>query len=233
MLRNLSKDFVTRFYSSVLERSPDSAGLAAWVNFLQAHCNATGFNGIAVGFFDSPEFRLAKPQTLTSLVTKLYNTFLGRSPEPGGLAAWVAIFRQARLLIATQGFIPSPEFQSILPNPADGTAVANLVTRLYTQVLLRAPEPAGLAAWVDFIKNTGDFASMAQGFLLSPEFESRAMTFRDYVTILYRTFLGREPDGPGLDAWGLVLRTKLLDVINSGFVPSPEFQSNVGTLCGT
>ena len=227
------QDFVTRFYSSVLERSPDPEGLAFWVNFLQTDCNATGFNGIAVGFFDSPEFRLTKPQTLTTLVTKLYNTFLGRNPEPVGLAAWVAIFRQARLLIATQGFIPSPEFQGSLPNPADMTAVSNFVTRFYTQVLQRSPEPAGLAFWVDFIQNTGDFAALAEGFLLSPEFEGRALTFRDYVTILYRTFLDREPDGPGLDAWEFVLRTKLLDVINTGFVPSPEFQSNVGTLCGT
>ena len=79
--------FVTRFYSSALERSPDPAGLATWVNFLLASCNAAGFNGLAVGFFDSPEFRLTKPQTLTTLITKLYNTFLERNPEPVGLAA--------------------------------------------------------------------------------------------------------------------------------------------------
>jgi len=30
-----------------------------------------------------------------------------------------------------------------------------------------------------------------------------------------------------------VLRTALLNVINTGFVPSPEFQSTVGPLCGT
>jgi hypothetical protein len=67
--------------------------------------------------------------------------------------------------------------------------------------------------------------------MASPEFESRALTFGDFVTILYRTFLGREPDGPGLAGWVAVLRDTMLQIINTGFVPSTEFQGQSAALC--
>src|SRR5437867_10192669 len=227
------EDFVTRFYSNVLERSPDSAGKAAWVNLINSNCNAQGFDSIARGFFDSGEFRTVTPLSLNGLVTKLYLTFLGRNPDPGGLAAWAALVRQARLNIALQGFIPSQEFQGLLPNRTNQTAVTTVVTRLYQQVLGRAPEQAGLQAWVDFIVTTGNLETAAQGFLASQEFESHPQTFRDYVTTLYRTFLNRDPEPAGLDAWEAILRDTLLQIINVGFVPSAEFQAQISTLCGT
>ena len=79
---------------------------------------------------------------------------------------------------------------------------------------------------------TGRLEDTAVVFLASPELESRPLTFRDYVRILYRTFLGREADTPGLDGWESVLRAALLDVINAGFVPSAEFQSLIPAICG-
>src|SRR5436309_10175234 len=97
-------DFVTRFYSNVLGRSPDSAGKAQWVSLINANCNAQEFDSIARGFFDSTEFRTVKPLSLTGLVTTLYQTFLGRNPDPTGLAGWASLIRQARLTIALQGF---------------------------------------------------------------------------------------------------------------------------------
>ena len=61
------------------------------MNFLSANCNAQGFDAIALGFFDSAEFRTVKPQSLSGLVTVLYRTFLGRDPDPAGLASWAAL----------------------------------------------------------------------------------------------------------------------------------------------
>src|SRR5206468_1575659 len=224
-------DFVTRFYSNVLGRSPDSAGKAQWVSLINANCNAQEFDSIARGFFDSTEFRTVKPLSLTGLVTTLYQTFLGRNPDPTGLAGWASLIRQARLTIALQGFIPSHEFQGLLPDRTNRAAVTAVVTRLYQQVLGRNPDPAGLQAWVDFIVTTRNLEAAATGFLVSQELESHALTFRGYVTILYRTFLGRDPEPAGLDAWEGVLRNTLLMVINAGFVPSPEFQGLATALC--
>ncbi len=224
--------FLTRFYSQVLGRDPEPTGLAGWVNFLNANCNAQGFDAIARGFFDSLEFRTVKPQSLPGLVTLLYRTFLGREPEPAGLAGWAGLIRQARLTMALQGFIPSREFQSLLPDRTNRAAVTAVVTRLYREVLGREPEPAGLAGWVDFIVATGNLEAAATGFLGSQEFESHAQTARDYVTTLYRTFLNRDPEPAGLDGWESVLRTTLLQVIDAGFVPSQEFQGLVPQVCG-
>ncbi len=223
---------VMGFYQNVLEREPEPAGLAGWSDFLRANCTAQGFEAIAQGFFDSLEFRTEKPHSLERLVTLLYRTFLGREPDPGGLAGWAGLIRQARLTMALQGFIPSGEFQGLLPDRTNRAAVTAVVTRLYQQVLGRAPDPAGLQGWVDFIIATGNLEAVATGFLASQESEGRSQTFRDYVTTLYRTFLERDPEPAGLDAWESVLRNTLLQVINSGFVPSQEFQGLLPQVCG-
>ena len=224
--------FVTGLYQNVLERGPEPAGLAGWTGFLRQNCNPDGFSTIAQAFFDSQEFRTSRPITLAGLVTVLYRTFLVREPEPAGLTAWVERFRQARLGLA-QNFTLSAEFQSLLPDRTNRPAVTALVTRFYTEILGRAPEPAGLAAWVDYIVATRDLESAPVSFLASEEFERRALTFREYVVILYRGVLGREPDAGGLDGWETVLRSDLLLVLNGGFIPSAEFQRRIPLVCGS
>ena len=105
--------FVTLLYADVLGRDPDAAGLTGWVNFLSAHCNAGGFSTTVQSFFDSDEFRTVRPVTMSRLVAMIYQTMLSREPDPGGLAGWTGLLRQARLTMALQGFIPSPEFQGL------------------------------------------------------------------------------------------------------------------------
>ncbi len=107
-----------------------------------------------------------------------------------------------------------------------------LLSQFYTTILGRPADSSGLASFVDYIVNTGDLEGAAVAFLASPEFEGRALTARGYVAILYRTFLRREPDAPGLDGWENVLRTTLLRIINTSFVPSAEFQQLRPQVCG-
>ena len=161
----------------------------------------------------------------------LYRTFLNRDPEPAGLAAWAGAFRQQRLRIAVENFIPSAEFAALLPDRHDPAAVRAVVTRLYTEALGRAPDTAGLNSWVNYIVTTGDVEGVARAFLVSPEFEARALTFQGYIRILYRTFLGREPDAQGLAGWESILRGHLLSIIDSGFLPSPEFAGVIRAVC--
>lgn len=224
--------FVNAFYSIVLDRSADPGGARMWEEFLRTSCNAAGFDSLARGFLDSPEFRMARPLSVAGLVILLYRTFLGREPDAAGLSAWADLVRQRRLAVALQGFIPSREFRALLPDRTDPGAVEAVVTRLYTEILERQPDPVGAADWLAFVISTRDLETAAIGFLASPEFDERPLTFRDYLTILYRTFLGRQPDAAGLDAWEAVLRQALLDIVNLGFVSSPEFQAQRARLCG-
>ncbi len=224
-------DLVARFYSDVLDRPPEPAGAAAWSGFLRDNCNAFGFDTLARNFFGSDEFVQTKSLTLDQLVTKFYLALLDRQPEPAGAAAWADVLRQTRVRIALSGFVPSPEFRGLLPDRTDRAAVTSVVTRLYTEILQRQPEPEGLTTWVDFIVQTGNLEAVAQGFLTSAEFESRPLTFPGYVTILYNTFLRRSPDPVGLNGWVRIMTESMLVVINAGFIPSPEFQGLSAALC--
>ncbi len=223
--------FVGRFYTEVLGRMPDPAGAAQWVSFLTANCNAAGLDAIARGFFDSLEFRTQQPLSVNGLVRRLYGVFMNREPEQAGADGWAALIRNARLAVALRGFIGSAEFRSLLPDRTNRTAVTALVTRFYQQILLRPPETTGLAAWVDYIVTSRDLEGAALSFLASAEFEARPLTARDYVTILYQVLLDRQPEAAGVDAWEAVLRDNLMQIINIGFVPSPEFQGLLSTLC--
>ena len=99
------------------------------------------------------------------------------------------------------------------------------------EILGRTAEPAGLDAWVNYVVSTGDLEGAAVAFITSPEFENRPLTFRGYITILYRAFLGRNPETPGLDAWEQALRDHLIATLEGASVPSAEFQGKVPQLC--
>ena len=103
--------------------------------------------------------------------------------------------------------------------------VKKFVERLYTQVLGRSADPSGLEAWSNVLKNkTENGAKVAQGFIDSTEFKSRALSDEDYIRILYRTFLDREADASGLAAWKSVLDSGLSRLhVFKGFAESEEF----------
>jgi hypothetical protein len=223
-------NFVSDFYLDALGRAPDLSELQGWSGFLAQHCTLGGVAVVADAFFDSPEFR-ARPLTLTGLVTALYRAMLGRDPDPSGLTGWVGVFRQARSALAIGGIISSGEFRQLLPDRGDRQAVTLLVQRLYTEILGRTPDSSDVTPWVDYIVATADVEGAAVAFLGSGEFELRALTFREYVAILYRGFLGRPPDAGGLDGWEQFLRAQLLAVLNDGFIPSAEFQARVSRIC--
>ncbi len=219
-------DLVTRFYSDVLDRAPDPDGFAAWGTFLRANCNTFGFETLARNFFGSEEFVQTKRLTLEGLVTKFYLALLDRPPEPEGLAAWVDVLRQARVAIAVAGFIPSAEFQAHVIDPR--FIPNDVLIRFYTVATLLPLNPVEIK-----LLSSLSTEQVARHFLGTQPFESRALTFSEYIAILYQTFLNREPDPAGLDAWVGLLTEAMLEVINAGFLPSPEFQSLSAALCRT
>jgi hypothetical protein len=96
------------------------------------------------------------------------------------------------------------------------------IARLYSAALNRAPDIGGQGAWEDAyssmipasVKAQGVYASLAQtpfgglpsladGFILSPEFQQKygALNDTQYVTQLYQNVLNRAPDAAGLAGW--------------------------------
>ena len=103
--------------------------------------------------------------------------------------------------------------------------VKAFVSRLYTQLLGREADPEGLESWTEVLKNHKEQgAKVAQGFITSPEFMKRNLSDKEYISVLYRTFLDREADAKGLAAWQKVLDDGLSRLhVFKGFAESEEF----------
>lgn len=134
-----------------------------------------------------------------------------------------------------EGYNPNKEGKQTLTMYCQGLAfdveievvdqVKQFVSRLYTQILGRNPDPAGLNAWTDVLKSGKEQgAKVAQGFITSKEFTDRNLSDKDYVTILYKTFFDRDPDPSGLQGWLGELDSGLSRLhVFRGFAESQEF----------
>lgn len=224
--------FLSRFYGQVLYRVPDPGELAFWVPFLRAHCNAAGFSTLADNLFESREFWASGPLSPDGLVTILYHTFLRRDPDPVGLAYWANRVRRENLRLALQEFMPSDGFHDLLPDRANRAAVSKVIRRFYAELLGRDPDPAGVAYWTKHVTDTDDLVGPIVGLLGSPEFDKRPLALQQYVPMLYRGFLSRDPDRIGLAFLNERLHADILSMIHLGFIASEEFQGLVPQVCG-
>ncbi len=76
-----------RMYQASFNRTPDSTGLAGWINYLDGGADPLQMSQL---FIDSQEFRQGYGQLdNTSFVQLLYNNVLHRNGEPTGVAGWV------------------------------------------------------------------------------------------------------------------------------------------------
>jgi peptidoglycan/xylan/chitin deacetylase (PgdA/CDA1 family) len=137
------------------------------------------------------------------------------------------VFRYLLVFVIVVSFLLSFNISSL--NADSKSSVTEFVTRFYNLCLDRQPDAEGLNTWVNNLlarKITG--AQVAEGFIFSAEFTAKNKDNEEFLTILYRAFFNREPDGGGFDKW-----LSLLDGGNSrqfvlaGFINSDEFK----TLC--
>ena len=116
---------------------------------------------------------------------------------------------------------------AVTQRPASKDAkVLDFVNRIYKFVLNREPEKEGAAYWTSELVNlrkTG--AEVAQGFIFSDEFVNRKTSDKEFVTILYKTFFGRDPETEGLNYWVDQLKTGAMDrtTVANGFIFSQEW----------
>jgi len=168
--------FVTLLYNNVLDRAPDSGGLANWVGALAGGATRAS---IVNGFSESQEFigntLFANTAYVIPLqdevhlgqVYRLYLATLDRAPDEGGFANWAtALANGSTLAGITTGFVNSTEFQARYGELTD----TEFVTLLYNNVLDRAPDSGGLANWVGALAGGATRESIVKGFSESPEF---------------------------------------------------------------
>ena len=168
--------FVDLLYRNVLNRAPDTAGLADWSARLLAGATRAE---VVTGFSESAEFtaasrlaaadyaRMADPREWTDEVFRLYQATLDRAPDEAGLLDWSGRLAAGRTLSdVIAGFTESAEFRAAYNSLTD-TAFVQL---LYRNVLDRTADSAGLADWTGRLAAGTTRAEVVRGFSESAEF---------------------------------------------------------------
>ncbi len=122
-------------YMELLLRGPDPAGYSHWKGRLDGGLSAEAFASVIS----------RSREAVGQVVNDAYQTVLGRNAETTGKAFWVdrlqAGGRYDQLLA---DLAASGEFWGLSGGTNEG-----FVTRVYEQLLHRAPDPAGLDYWVE------------------------------------------------------------------------------------
>jgi len=236
------KTYVTRLYHNLLGRTPDAEGLNYWINVL-IDKKATGAE-TAMYFLNSREMK-NKSLTDTAYVNLLYTGFLGRTGESEGVAYWKKVLGEygfSRTFVAVN-FVHSPEFSalctkygitrgtvSVSENRDKNTTYTKFVARLYKKAFNRTYDVGGLNYWTGLLVNgTMTPETVAEKFFTYPEMIEKGYSNADYVNVLYRTFLDREPDPDGYNYHFNRLNSGVSRVtVMYGFSRSAEFKRLIG-----
>ena len=185
------QSFVKAAYQDFLGRAPSATELAAKAGALTA--GTLSKEAFLSSMANSDEW-------LNAIVTKMYLDTLGRAPDAAGLAGWTTFLRNKTFTVAdvASRFYASDEYYLY---HAGGTPTS-WVTALYQKLLNRAPDAAGLAAWV--ANTTSPAWGRARvAFEFYQSLESRLKR----VDALYQVLLGRGPDATGWPFWADVVRS--------------------------
>ena len=225
------EDFVTRLYQNILNRTPDSGGFNFWVKkLLYENASATS---VAKDFFRSQELEDANLDN-EEFVRRTYKTLLNRDPESTGLAYWVnEIENHGKLRDQIfYGFALSDEFTTlcqkdfeILSHNKDDEREA-FIERFYNLILGRRADGAGIEYWKSELKSGKKSAKdIAEGFFFSKEFKDKNFNNDQFLTIVYRTLMNREPDSEGFNFWKNKLEKEgaTRQYVVDAFLESAEF----------
>lgn len=154
-------------------------------------------------------------------IRQVYRDFLNREADIVGLQYWVDELNSGRRTKAqvVEQYLLSAEFsQMIAP-----------VTRLYTAYFMRIPDYGGLMYWVDRYAQGTTLDDVSDNFAASEEFQQTYgnLSNAEFVTLIYRNVLGREPDAGGLTYWTNELESaaRTRGQVMTGFSESAEYQT--------
>ena len=231
------EDFVERLYTVALNRASEPDGKKYWVNKVVKE-GATGADCARYFLLGAPEFMNRKLSN-EDFVETLYKTFFNRASDAAGKKGWVDKLKAGKMSRAAvvNNFINSAEWCDVCASygvksgaqfykatkPSENAV--NFAARLYTCCLGRNPELRGLKYWslaLTNLEKTG--AQAAQNFFESEEFIGFKTTDKEFVTRLYKTFMGRAPEKDGMNYWlSEMQKGKPRHAVMAWFASSPEF----------
>lgn len=204
--------FIERLYEIALGRDSEEAGKKYWMDEIQSGRK----NGAdCARFFLTGEEFVNRKLSDEQLVDTLYLTFFDRDGEENGKQYWLGRLKAgASHNEIIDGFIDSTEWCNVCARYAvksgaptakaeiPSAPASNFVAALYLNCLNREAEEEGLYFWglaLTNLEQTG--CSTAKHFFTSEEFRNLNLTDDDYVTRLYKTFMGREPEASEVAYW--------------------------------
>ncbi len=231
------EDFVERLYTVALNRASEPEGKKFWVNKVVKD-GATGADCARFFLLDAPEFMNRKLSN-EDFVETLYKTFFNRASDAAGKKGWVDALKTGKMSRAAvvNNFINSAEWCDVCASygvksgaqfykatkPSENAV--KFAARLYTCCLGRNPELNGLKYWslaLTNLEKTG--AQAAQNFFESEEFIGFKTSDKEFVTRLYKTFMGRAPEKDGMNYWlSEMQKGKPRHAVMAWFASSPEF----------
>ncbi len=231
--------FVKRMYSEVLGRDPDEQGLR---NYITALYNGSKKGAdVAADFYLSREV-LDKHPSNDAYVQLAYKGLMGRDSSADERVYWIeALDSGVTYHAIVAGFVGSPEFKklcedygiapgthAVTENRDKNIGITKFVARLYTKALGRGFDVDGLNDWTGRLVRNSSKSNIlnvsTNGFFHSQEFLNKNLDNTEFVSVAYRTFLGREPEPEGHAYWINQLQSgKSRDEVLAGFANSPEF----------
>jgi|GEM_PF-1431227 len=182
---NPNAAFVTQLYHDLLRRTPDSAGFGHWLTQM-----GQGMARVQVAqqFEQSTEY-------LTNAVHGLYQTLLGRTADPTGLANSLAYLNAGGTLDGVRAALAGSDEYFM----KHGGNTAGFLAALYQDLLHRPLDPSGAASWSGLLASAGSIAG-ARAFVANAVQRSTEALQRE-VQDAYETFLHRQADTAGLGAF--------------------------------
>ncbi len=220
--------FVARFYTVILDREAEPAGLQNWVTALEA--GTRGGADVADEFIHSPEFQ-AKKMSDDAYVTKLYRAFFNREPDKAGKEAWLKDLKKGKGRdYVLEGFLASDEYRNLCNKYGiKRESSRTFVKRFYTIALNRPSSqitPAELDNW-QYALNSGTVtgADIATEFFHSPEYLAQKDNNNAYLKKLYKVLFNRDMDAGGKQVWtNAFAQGASRDAVLEEFLKSQEFK---------
>jgi hypothetical protein len=195
-----NEKFVRKVTSDLLDRSATDAELQAATYRFERGTSRRTYTSTA----------LASLEERQALVNTAFSTYLGRTPDPAGLAYWSTKLKTITVPDLSARLLGSDEVYR-----KAGSTNSGYVSALYPLVHGRSVDSGGLAYWTGRLDRGLDRGSLAKLLLTSHESARRT------VDETYQNLLGRAPDSAGWAYWTGVLeragdpRTLWLSIITS------------------
>jgi hypothetical protein len=176
----------------------------------------TPASGPILSLFQSvAPFGTHNPDLATADVTGLYNTILGRAPDPAGLASAVAAMNTG---------VSATEIASALLHSVEYET--GVVASYYQNDLGRGGSQVEVAGWVSLMQGGMTAERVSSHFLSSSEFNALHPDSNSFVVALYENVLERPPAPWEIAEWSTALDSGMSRATTvADFLGSPEAAS--------